>query len=124
MRRVLLLLDNFCSRHYARRGNTLYDHCTPCEHLAVRVSDGWDKLPNLIPVAGPISRRFKKCSRALSRSIVSYKVTIYKTERTHKLKRRKRIVAGGHTAQTRYEIFALTGVCVCVCVFNNFILRI
>lgn len=32
------------------------DHCTPCEHLAVRVSDGWDKLPNLIPVAGPISR--------------------------------------------------------------------
>lgn len=31
------------------------DHCTPCEHLAVRVSDGWDKLPNLIPVAGSIS---------------------------------------------------------------------
>jgi len=43
------------------------DHCTPCEHLAVRVSDGWDKLPNLIPVAGPISyiHTFKKEKRTL-----------------------------------------------------------
>lgn len=33
-----VLLDNFCQRHYARRGNTLHDHCTPCEHLA---APGW-----------------------------------------------------------------------------------
>lgn len=59
------------------------DYCTPCEHLAVRVSDGWDKLPNLIPVAGSISHihTFKKekkegeCSRVLC---ASYKTLICK----------------------------------------------
>lgn len=62
------------------------DHCTPCEHLAVRVSDGWDKLPNLIPVAGPISRvhTFEKGNKkkenapvALAR-VASYKTLICK----------------------------------------------
>lgn len=76
VRRVLL--DNFCERHYARRGNTLYDYCTPCEHLAVRVSNGWGKLPNLIPVAGSISHTLEKCARVRKR--MSYKkLIIYKT---------------------------------------------
>lgn len=58
-------LDNFCQRHYARRGNTLHDHCTPCEHLAVRVSDGWGELPNLIlvPISkdAPMRSRIRSC---------------------------------------------------------------
>jgi len=60
------------------------DHCTPCEHLAVRVSDGWDKLPNLIPVAGPISyiytrlKRKRKENAPVRSRVASYKTLIYK----------------------------------------------
>lgn len=64
------------------------DHCTPCEHLAVRVSDGWDKLPNLIPVAGPIShvhtfregkkKKGRRNAPVRSRVVASYKTLICK----------------------------------------------
>lgn len=56
------------------------------------VSDGWDKLPNLIPVAGPISRTLPKNAPVRVRicARLSCEVIIRKIKRKKKRKRRGR----------------------------------